>query len=1400
MAVSLGVDVGSLYVAAVVTDPKGALLQSAYEKHQGDLVGTCQRLLQALDLGEVRTFALTGQAGERVRGLGDPVDPMVALVEGAKKRFPDTRNILYIGAGSYSLVRLNERGQYLGHTSNTACASGTGAFLDQQALRLGFTSEELATRAGCAARCPSVATRCAVFAKTDMIHLQQEGFSPDEIAAGLCDSMGQATVQMLLKGRKLKGPTVLAGGVALNRKLREAVEHKLGFDVDVPDRPELLAAVGAGVLAAKSPDTGPPAVDSLAATDEGGEETFRQPELELRLSEYPDFTYHDFSIDGDETEVALPAPLDRDEMIEVMLGIDIGSTSTKAVLMDGDCRVVALAYRATAGNPIRATQLVFKALNDLEARAGVRFDVQGAGTTGSGRKMIRAVLGAELEKDEITAHAKAATFIDPEVDTILEIGGQDAKFTQLEDGVVVNSVMNYVCAAGTGSFIEEQAKALGVSVWEYADFVMGTTAPTTSDRCTVFMERDLKERLAEGCTRREAAAAVLYSVRDNYLNKVVNGLRIGNRVYFQGATARNRALVAAFERELERPILVSPYCHLTGAMGIALMLWRDPPRERRFRGLAFADASVETSQELCELCNNRCNLTLIKTAGETVAWGLKCGREYHDKKPKKEDRSRHALFTSRKRRLFADAGSAKETPAFRAAVPRALTTWGYLPLWREFFHALGGEVMLSPPSSETVMDAGREQMTAEFCAPLMMALGHASKLMASEADFLFLPVMVRERKPKNLSDAQFCCYIQSSPAVIRSSEMAVADAGKTTLVSPVIEFGLPPKKTARNLQESLKAAGLDFPLSRVTKAFQRGLRALETFDRETKAEGAAVLERFEAEGEKGVVVMGRPYNVNDPGLNLDLPRKIAGLGLTAIPMDALPSRSEDLSEEWENMYWNYGARILAAADTIARSKNLFGILFTNFGCGPDSYLVTYFKTLMARHKKPYLILQFDAHGADAGYMTRVEAAVESFRAWEEKPLPEVRPHLRGGVGSERTVLFPPMDPFSVHLLSAAFRGHGYKTEILEENAHTLNLGYKLCQGGECAPCPSTLGSVVHYMETTGKDASDVAFFMPTANGPCRFGQYGRLAELVFDRKGWEDLIVFSLSGTSAYQGMPQSLRRDLWDSIVVGDLLQKIVFKLRPYERRVGEVERTLWEAIHSLTKDIETRRDLSGSLREAVRAFHSIPIDRTPRPLVGVVGEIYLRTNHFLSEDLFRVIEGLGGEVMKASLGEWFLYTTYLVRHMGRGGKNRWRDRLTGFLNNWFCNSHEHKFYRITEEILHDREEPLIDEVVKAGRRYLPVEFEGEAILTLGRALLFFEQDGASAVVNASPTFCMPGTITTSIFSRIEEEVGKPVVCLFYDGSGNPNQALVPHLHFLNKREAPDRRGVETSPSQQRT
>ncbi|MBU1909812.1 MAG: CoA activase, partial [Verrucomicrobia bacterium] len=749
----------------------------------GEPLKCLRGLLEGFPLEDIRGVARTGSGGQSLPLPGVYLDPIVAGLEGARKLAPDARNILSIGGGSFSLTQLDEGGRYRRSNINSACASGTGAFLDQQALRLQIPPAELAQCAMCyEGRPPGVATRCAVFAKSDMIHLQQEGFSVEAIAAGLCVGLGASTVDGLLDGRALTGKSILIGGMARNSVVVRAIREKLGVETVVPDFPELAGAYGAALVALQQgagASLPPGWVDRLGPASgstraSGPTDELRAP-LELKLSSYPAFTWHDHWVNEDDSEVAIVAP--QRGAVRVALGIDIGSTSTKATALDEQNQVVGWVYRKTAGNPIRAVQLVFKAFREMEKRGGFTLDIRGVGTTGSGRKMIKEVIGADLAMNEITAHARAAVFIDPEADTIIELGGQDAKFTQLQNGMVYNSVMNYVCAAGTGSFIEEQALKLGLPLAEYAGRAMGKPCPRTSDRCTVYMERDLDLLMARGWSKDQIAAAVLHSVRDNYLNKVVGGLYIGDHIYFQGATARNKALVAAFEVELQKPIAVSPYCHLTGSLGMSLLARERVPeaeRSARFKGLAFADEKVTVDHEICDLCHNLCNLSIIRAGQEVVAWGLKCGRDYGEKRMRVRDLT---AYESWKRRAAAWANGAKpSTERGRAARPRigllrSLGTYGYYPFWRTFLRELGGEVVYSPVSSEKILHRGGEISTAEYCAPVVMSHGHARALLEdSGVDYLFVPHMLREPVPNGFTDAHFCCYVQAHPGVLKSIE------------------------------------------------------------------------------------------------------------------------------------------------------------------------------------------------------------------------------------------------------------------------------------------------------------------------------------------------------------------------------------------------------------------------------------------------------------------------------------------------------------------------------------------------------------------------------------------------------------------------------------------------------
>ncbi len=993
----LGIDAGSVYVGLIGVDADGSRRVAVYRRHHGDPAATLLEAFRDLPPTEEVKLACTGSGADGLPFGATCYDAIICGIEGARRLVPDVRNIFYIGGGSFSLTELDEHGGYLRSTLNSACASGTGAFIDQQSLRLQIPPEELPRRAmQYQGAPPPVATRCAVFAKSDMIHLQQEGYSVDAIACGLCTGLGHSTVDGLLSGRRIEGRTVLIGGVALNSVVVKAVIARLGCEAVVPEDPQLVGALGAAALAARNGTVTTTVAAIITAIGRAGDQHGAEAEgsdllrapLALTRSAYPDFAWHDCWVDEAGNEIAIVAP--RSGRLRASLGVDIGSTSTKAVLLDEDNAVVGWVYRKTAGDPVRAVQRVFRALRELQRRGGFTVDIDGVGTTGSGRKMIQRVIGADLALNEITSHAAAALFLDPRVDTIIELGGQDAKFTQLQDGMVYNSVMNYVCAAGTGSFIEEQAQKLGISLDAFSERAMGKRAPQTSDRCTVYMERDLDLLLARGWSKDQVAAAVLHSVRDNYLNKVVGGLHIGDNVYFQGATARNRALVAAFEVGLQRPIQVSRFCHLTGALGMALLVRDRIPAGKRslaFAGLAFADVEVKVDQELCELCRNCCQLQIIQTGDASVAWGLKCGRDYDMRRVRVVD---NAGFEFWRRRTAAWRGDEKAVAGsgpkrLTVGLPRSLAVYNLYPFWRTLLRELGCDTVMPTASGEAVLRRGTEISTAEYCAPVLSGIGHAARLLADDAiDWLLAPHMLSGPVPPGFSNAHYCCYVQAHPGVLKSIK---GMPRPERILAPLLSLDDSPGGRVKALAAALSGP-LGVTVAQVRDAMRVAEQAQDAFTAECLHQGRQALAGMERDNTIGIVCIGRPYNTTDDGLTLDIPRKIAAMGYPVLYQDMLEHETASILPFHANMYWYYGQQILAAAETIARSKRLFAVYFTNFMCGPDSYLLTYFKAIMGRTGKPYLCMQFDGHGADAGYLTRVEAALETFHAWSGIPRPD----------------------------------------------------------------------------------------------------------------------------------------------------------------------------------------------------------------------------------------------------------------------------------------------------------------------------------------------------------------------------------------------------------------------------
>lgn len=1402
--VFVGLDVGSVSVDVAVLDAHGEILQAQYLRHKGHPMRQAAQALQAIaeqyGREHIAGVTATGNGGRMVASLlGIPfINEVVAQAAATGRLHPEVRTVIEIGGEDSKLIIMKpsqpagplpgqEAGVQAGvadFAMNTMCAAGTGSFLDQQATRLGLTIEDFGALAVTSENPPRVAGRCSVFAKSDMIHLQQKATPLRDIVAGLCYALVRNFKSTVGSTAKMQPPVAFQGGVAANAGIVKAMRDVLELAEDeliIPEQFGCMGAIGAALAAFGLTPGAAPAVAGTAdtGTEAGtGIDWSKLPEL----AEYSQLRQKrplpPLNLD---LAVIMPAevkPPQPGAKIPAYLGVDVGSISTNVVVIDVAGNVLSKRYLMTAGRPIEAVRTGLAEVGDEVADL---VEIKGACTTGSGRYLIADFLGADVVKNEITAQARGALAIDPLVDTIFEIGGQDSKYISLSNGAVVDFEMNKVCAAGTGSFLEEQAEKLGISIKEeFANLAFQSQAPIDlGERCTVFMESELMKQQQSGSPVPDLVAGLAYSIATNYLNRVVARKPVGERIFFQGGTAFNKAVVAAFGAVTGKQITVPAHNEVTGALGCALIAREhDTGAPSAFKGFDLSRRSYSVESFECQDCSNHCEINKVMVEGEEpLYYGSRCEKYDVDRRQRAKPTTPD-LFKERAQMLLALTPGALTPGASpsgrgvkgggkpRVGVPRALLFHELYPFWQALLTELGCEIVLSDPTNKKIIHEGAERSVAETCFPMKVGLGHLLNLAEKpNLDYVWLPSIINlPRKQTETSDTFVCPYVQSLCYSSRSS--VDFEAAGIKVLQPVLYLQKGAKHRLEALQEV--AATLGQSKAQLRRALEAAEAAQQAFEEGKRRRGQEVLAELGPE-QRALVVVSRAYNGCDPGANLEIPRKLREMGELVIPMDFLPLDDVELPKDWFNMYWRYGQKILSAAELIAKDERLHAVYITNFGCGPDSFVSRFFAERLGG--KPFLQIEVDEHSADAGMITRCEAFLDSLDATKGRQYTGGR-HFRPltiDSANRRTILIPNM---SAHAqgLAAAFESCGMPAEVLPEpDEETLHWGRKHTTGKECFPCIVTTGDMVKYMKQHPDERDRVAFFMGGSGGPCRFGQYNALQRMVLDDLGYEDVPLYAPNQASSFYDemgiVGRKFLRNGWRGIVAIDMVDKACLELRPYERERGACDAAAAVSVREIRQAIGQETDLLATMRGIAQRFSAIEVDRRQRrPIIGVVGEFYVRASAFSNQNLIRQLESLGAEVWSAPVFEWFLYRNFR-RDMRARLNGDWKLVLKNRVSDKVMRQDEAQLAHAFHELLDNAEEPSTEDVLEMAAPYVHKSFEGEAIMTVGKAIDFAGKDLAG-IVAVMPFTCMPGTVSNAILKRVREDrEGIPFLNMVYDG-----------------------------------
>ncbi len=1417
----VGVDVGAETVKAVELVRQGSgfeLGRRFVAEHGKEPQAAALKILAGLDWPTVTGAAATGRLSRALNLENIPIQG--AQTAGLRFLFPDCEPVMLISIGSrgFSVLELRQGGRVV-FRENSRCSQGTGNFLRQLAERFELSVEEAALLSVKAQKAAPLSGRCPVILKTDMTHLANKGEQKSEILAGLFDAVCE-NVQSLIKPAMAPRRAVLAGGVSQAARVRHSFTRYFEAQgIELVDRPSdgvlYIEAVGAALEAARRRTPASPLSRLRAAIQRARAE--EAPPLRQGMNRV--------------RRMPVPHPPRDIGARRLILGFDAGSTGSKLVALDLESgEPVWESYRSTGGDPVGAAkQLGGAFLHEWEGR----HQVLAAGVTGSGREILGSLLSACFGTErvfilnEIAAHAAGALHYDPKVDTIIEIGGQDAKYIRLSAGQVCDAAMNEACSAGTGSFIEEQGRRLsGVrDVAHMNELALGAErCVSLGQHCSVFMAEIIDAAVSAGRPLPEIIAGVYDSVVLNYLNRVKGNRSIGKHIFCQGMPFASDALAAALANRTSCEVTVPPSPGTVGALGIALLTAHELLKESLepldlslflAADVVKKDGFICRSTSGCGGAGNRCRierLTVEVTSEERrFLWGGSCalydrgvGKKKLPEKAPDPFREREALISA-----VGSCCGADRLGQPRVAVTDEFVLKNLFPFFATFISELGMNLTVRTGAGREVLRRGIEESNVPYCAPLQLYSGLISELLDTDPDYILLPMLRDVPRIAGEANSTTCSLAQASGDIVRIN---LRRRGHTRMLTPVLDMGPEGldsglfRGRCRELATSLGAGARAWK-----RAFSKALAAQREFDTALQAIGDRAI-RFAAERKiTPVVVLGRAYTIYNSVLNSNVPNLLRELGALPIPVDCYRVGSD--VPVFNDIYWAYSQMNLRAAHQIRRTHGVYSVFCSNYSCGPDSFNLHFYSHLMEH--KPFAIIETDGHSGDAGTKTRLEAflyCVESDKRAELNSsrresnvlhdMGECKTTFDDVARAGRLLLIPPMGP-ATQVAAALFRAQGILAEALPApDREAISIGRRHTSGKECLPAIVTLGAVLKRVYAGSPEAA-YALLMPRVSGPCRFGVYNLFDKLIFRRVGLQERIwVVSPVDDDYFEGLPQGFALKICAGFLAGDLLLAMLHHVRPveavrgsasdiYSRYFSELLSLMEESpapplvrgIAAVHSDVFGLRGLLG---RAGREFAAASDRNKDIPTVAVTGEIYVRCDKGTNDAFIERLEERGLRARLAPMSEWIEYADWC----------RWQNAADGRLqlkSGWLSARVSaglrlaimKRLDAAVSRSLGFKPQAPVAQSVRAAAAYLSPKHQGEAILTIGSPLLMHRQGEVSGAVCVAPLECLPNKVAESQLFHASEETGMPAASIYLNGDPIDDSVLDNFVYEVKTRHA---------------